>query len=221
MHVQIHYPKHPLCAWGLKNKTYLRWSHYPVPPTSLLGDYFEVMAALARPTWRPSLYAVQSWSACPPLISSHLLRRTKKSPPCCPQTTLHLFTFPCFLSPCGDYSLWTPPSAVLSPRTSFVFQVFVHFDSILHSFLFLIFLPRPLPFLPAAPYNANKTCSEGKWIIEATAACHSLCAEVGQRGRGEGYGGNGLVGVSEGCVQDAEGSEREEKLIFVEVHMET
>lgn len=82
----------------------------------------------------------------------------------------------------ADFPLFSPffPSPYHSVHRLHPFQV--------HSSCFLVFnlASSPSPFSPAAPCNANTTCSEGKWIIETTAAIpsvHNWAAEEGRRER--------------------------------------
>lgn len=63
---------------------------------------------------------------------------------------------------------------------------------------FLICLSWPSLFSPAAPCNANTTCSEGKWIIEAAAAVLCMQKWAAEEGRREGREGG--MRVDEGNV---------------------
>ena len=119
--------------------------------------------------------------------------------------------FPLFiLSLFCFYTLWLLTTGFLlrrnffslSPfyfRSIFLFKVFIHFDFILHSSLFLIFFSPPSPslFSPAAPCNANTTCSEGKWIIEAAAAIPSAQKWAAEEGRMEGREERGWINEME------------------------
>lgn len=61
----------------------------------------------------------------------------------------------------------------------------------LHSSFFHVFnlSSSPSLFSPAAPCNANTTCSEGKWIIEAAAAIPSVQKWAAEEGWGGTEGG--------------------------------
>lgn len=119
-------------------------------------------------------------------------RTHRKELACCQKNNFLLFFF-CFVFSHCDYS----------PRLSSLLYFFFYFLCIqslhpfqLHSSFFLVFnlSSSASLFSPEAPCNANTTCSEGKWIIEATAAIPSVqkwAAEEGMREGRDGWGNEG------------------------------
>lgn len=119
-----------------------------------------------------------------------------------------------FVFPHHDYSQQAFSRALFILLLSFYLPIQSLQPFRLHPSFLLVFnlSSSPSLFSPAAPCNANTTCSEGKWIIEAAAAVPSVqkwAAEEGRRERREEWrvdernGEDRFVRTKAGGVQDA------------------
>lgn len=102
------------------------------------------------------------------------------------------FSLSCFLF---FSTSWLLTTGFFLSYTFFTLSFFLCIQSLhpfqLHSSFFHVFnlSSSPSLFSPAAPCNANTTCSEGKWIIEAAAAIPSVQKWAAEEGWGGTEGG--------------------------------